>query len=483
MKRFLAIILGVGFLHRLILLGTRQLWIDELMQARIIQGASPAEILARLRTGMDLASPLDFFVQRGITLVLGDSTWALRLHAVVWGTLSIWIFCRIARRLFGDRVAMYSTVLFTFYPLAYHYSQEARPYALLMFLTLLSYDLLLRQILEGNRPWKGWLPIAGVLALLLYTSFLGGLVVMAQFAALILTAGRKSGEPPHGSDAGGTPAFERRPASLVQVAFYALAALAAAALFYPWMRYAWARPQLAPASEILDPKLLLRIIKELGDNSYPVAALLLIGLVVGIRALLRHGRRTSLTWLLTWLLIPIPALLLVEIWAGYFFAIRHILHATPPLLMIAGYGLSYVGEQLSILPRLPYQVSSPAIAFAGLLVLMCAYIGQSHGRSEPVDWRGTAAYLSRSARPGDAITVPWVYPLLEYYDPALESRRVDDLDPGPGSLLSETVMRRIVVCIDKVMPDPCGTFREKALQDDAWVRTGFTGFTVFVRGK
>lgn len=295
MKKFVAVIMGIGLVHRLMFLGTRQLWTDELLQARIIKFASPAEILSRLRGGMDLASPLDFFVQRGMTLLLGDSTWALRLHAAIFGTLSIWIFFRLARFLFGDRVALYSTTLFTFFPLAYHYSQEARPYSLLMFLSLLSYDLLLRQLYDKDRPWQGWLPIAGVSALLLYTSFLGSLILVSQFAGLVLATIQN---PRPGAiqdrEENGTQRFEFSPTRWSQVVMYSLTAMAAFALFYPWMRFVWAKPLLAPASEIMNPKLVLRLIKELGDNSYPVAGLLLIGTITGVRALLRHGRRKSL---------------------------------------------------------------------------------------------------------------------------------------------------------------------------------------------
>jgi hypothetical protein len=484
MKNIVGVIVGIGLLHRLLFLGTRQLWTDELMQARIIRFASPAEIVGRLRGGMDLASPLDFFVQRGVTVLLGDSTWALRLHAVLFGTLSIWVFYRLSRFLFGDRVAAYSTVLFAFFPLSYHYSQEGRPYALLLFLTLLSYDLLVRQLYGGRRGWHGWALIACVLALLLYTSFLGGLILLSQFAALVLTAlWRKRPVPAPGEGESEPGPADCPGARWIQVVAYMLAALVAALLFYPWADYAWARPRLASASEILSPKLILRIIKELGDGSYPVAGLLLIGVVTGIRALRRHGRRNSLAWLLCWFLVPIPVLLLVEVWAGYFFAIRHILHATPPLLLIAGYGLSYVGERLTILPRLPYQLSSPALTFAALLVLACAWIGQSHARSDPADWAGTAAYLSQTVREGDAVAAPMVYALLEYYYPGLEPHLTHDLDPGPGTLASGGVQRRFVVCYEKISPDPCRDFRASALKDGAWSREQFKAFTVFVRSK
>jgi len=484
MKKYIGIILGIAFLHRLLFLGTRQLWTDELMQARIIKFGSPVEMLKHLRDGMDLASPLDFFVQKAVSILLGDSTWALRLHAVIFGTLSIWILYRLARFLFGDRVALYSAALFAFFPLAYHYSQEARPYALLMFLTLLSYDLLLRQVYGKNKRWRGWVLIACVLTLLLYTSFLGSMILLSQLVGLVLSAAWKPRLQAvlHG-DEQEKVALDLSPARWSQVALYSAAALAACVLFYPWLRFVWARPMIAPASEIADPKLILRFIKELGDNSYPVTGLLLIGLITGVRVLLRHRQRGSVQWLLTWFLVPIPALLLVEVWAGYFFAIRHILHVTPPLLLIAGYGLSYVGERLTILPHLPYQLSSPAIVYAGLLVLMSVWIGQSHAHSEPADWRGTAAFLNDTVRPGDAVSMPGVYPLLEYYCPALESFRVGDLDPGPGSLAADEVKRRIVVCYDKMWPDPCSGFRASALKDPAWGKRQFTSFTVFFRAR
>jgi uncharacterized membrane protein len=484
MKKYIGIILGVGFLHRLLFLGTRQLWTDELMQARIIKFGSLAEILKHLRDGMDLASPLDFLVQKSVSFLLGDSTWALRLHAVIFGTLSIWIFYRLARFLFGDRVAVYSAVLFAFFPLAYHYSQEARPYALLMFLTLLSYDLLLRQVYAKSKRWQGWVLVACVLTLLLYTSPLGSMILLSQLVGLVLSAAWKP-RPEAGSHGGEheKAALDFSAARWSQVALYAAAALAACVLFYPWLRFVWTRPMIAPASEIANPKLVLRFIKELGDNSYPVAGMLLIGLITGVRALVRHGRRDAVRWLLTWFLVPIPALLLAELWAGYFFAIRHLLHATPPLVLIAGYGLSYVGERLTILPHLPYQLSSPAIVYAGLLVLMSVWIGQSHAHSEPADWRGTAAFLNDTVRPGDAVSMPGVYALLEYYSPALESFRVGDLDPGPGSLAAGEVKRRIVVCYDKMWPDPCGGFRTPALKDPAWGKRQFTAFKVFFRAK
>jgi hypothetical protein len=267
------------------------------------------------------------------------------------------------------------------------------------------------------------------------------------------------------------------------VILYVLATVTAVALFVPWVQYGWSKPLVAGASELWDPKLTLRVIKELGDNSYPVAGLTLLGVITGIRALLRHGRRQSLLWLVTWCAIPLPLVLVLEHWAGYYFAIHHILHATPALILFAGYGLSYVGERLTILDRIPYQLSAPALAYVGLMIIASVWIAQSHWRREPVDWRGTAAQLQEMALPGDAYAMPKVYPLLEYHAPLLADYRTNDLDPSLGTLADDGIKRRVVVCYDGMNPDPCAGFRLEAMQDEAWSQQQISRFTVFVRER
>jgi uncharacterized membrane protein len=484
MRRVLGVIVAVGFAHRLLFLGKRQLWTEELMQAFITRSSSAGELLHHLKQGMYFPAPIDYFVQMATTLVLGDSPWALRLHAVAFGTLSIWFFYRIACRLFGPRIAVYSAFLFAFFPLEYHYSQEARPPALFLFLTLVSYDVLLRWIEGGMRRWSGGLLQCLSLVLLMYQSFLGLLVAMSQLIGLLAIApsgaeGADARGPAPAAADGGMEIAAIRPS---RIARYLPAAFVAVLLFLPWIRFAWAKPMAAQPSEILDPRLILRMIKEVGDNSYAVAGLILAGAATGIRALLRHGRRRTLWWLLAWMLPSIPVLLVLEYWSGYFFSIGQILHLTPPLLLLSGYGLSYIGERMTILDRLPYRLSAPALVFAALLCVMAVWISAVHWGRELADWRGTARFLASMARPGDAISMPVVYNLLEYYSPGLETYRVSDLDPGPGLLAGGAAERRIVVCYDDMTPDPCRAFRAAADEGKSWGRlTSYRGFTIFVR--
>jgi uncharacterized membrane protein len=485
MNRILAIILAVGFLFRLLFLGRRQLWTDEIMQGLIVRASSMREMLEGLRDGMAIPAPLDYFVQKGIVSLLGEASWAMRLHAVIFGTLSLWIFFRIARHLFGDRVAIYSTVLLTFYPLHYHYSQEGRPYALLVFLSLVSYDLLFRILSRNDGGFLAWALLCCVLTLLLYASFLGILVISSQWVALVISAARdfKSSQEIPPANTGDRAVMKIERAHWRHVVAYSVAAGLACAFYLPWVYFAWAKPLVTTASEVVDPRLVLRMIKELGDGSYPMTALLLLGAGTGVQALRRHGQHRVLMWLLTWFGISIPAVILLEIWSGYFFAIRHVLHATPPLVLLAGYGLSYVGERLTILERLPSRISAPAIAYAALVIVISVWIAHSHWRKETEDWLGTARFLQNSLRPSDVVTMPGVYMLLEYNAPALGNFRVGDLDPGPGLLRGGEISRRYVACFNNLRPDPCEGFRAAAMKDGAWRKQEFRGFTVFIRDK
>jgi hypothetical protein len=479
--RLLPVLVAIGLGFRLLFLGKRQLWTDELMQALVVRGGTLEEILTRLRDGMALPAPLDYLVQKGIVFLVGEAPWSLRLHAVLFGTLSLWVFYRIARRMFGERVALYSTALFVFFPLHYHYSQEGRPYALFLLLTLVAFDLLLAMLAGEVRGPRAWLSMGLVLTLGLYASLLGAFLILTQLLALGLLARRR--RAPTGAKAESPAGPDLPVPDWPMVMKYAGVATVALLLFVPWLQFTWQAPRVAPAREIVHPKLLLRIFKELGDNSYPMSLLLVVGVTTGVRALRRHGRTNALLLLTVWAGTTIIPLLAAELGAGYFFAIRHILHATPALVLLVGYGLSYVGERLTILPHLPYRVSAPAIAYAGLSILISIFIAASHWRSEPVDWRGTALLLEQNLRPGEVVAMPRIYMLLEYHAPRLESFRVDDLSPGPGLLARENVRRRYVVCLDGLSPDPCSRFRTAVARDTAWSKQPLRGFMLFRRDK
>lgn len=478
----LSAIIGIGFLHRLLFLNTRQLWTDELMQGLIIQNATPLQILSRLQRGMDLASPLDFLFQKGITSLFGQSNWAMRLHAVLFGTIAIWFFYRVATFLFDHRVAVFSSLLFAFFPLAVHYSQEARPYSLLLMLSIASYDLTLRQLFGNPRKRRqSWILMVMIDVLLLYTSYLGALVLLSQFAAIMISFW-KSGIALQSDVVLPDPEVKFGSISKSNLLGWCLGAGVASLAFVPWIIYTFERPLLTPVSAILDPKLPLRLVKEFGDNSYLIAALLLTGMIFGVCTLMRNGQRNKLSWLVIWLIVPIPVLLLIEAWFGYFFAIRHLLYATPPAILLCGYGLTAWNRKVASAEKGHIRFRPAAIA-ATLLITGSLWIGYSHTHGIHADWSGTAAFLNRNVKSGDAVSMPMVSSLLGFHAPRLLSFDSKDLDPGVGSLRMPNIRRRVVVCYEGLYPNPCAEFKEEAQRNHAWTRYQLKGFDVFTRSR
>ncbi len=466
-KRALVAILGIGFGYRLLFIAKSQLRTDELMQALVVRSDSVTALFDRLRGGGILATPLDPLIQRAIVFLASESVWALRFHAAILGVLSIWICFRIAQFLFGDRVALYTAALMALYPLHHHFSQEGLPYALCTFLALLSYDLLLRLYFRSYRGWMPWLALAAVEAALLYSSPSGIAVLISQCGGLVLaffwngkrsTAGEKGIDEIRGRSLSGSE-------GTTALAF-AVCAVVALALFWPWIHSVWTGRSLA-RPEILNFKLALRLLKELGDGSYPVTGVLILGAATGISALLRHGRIKLLAWLASWFVIPPGVVFLLDRWAGDSLSIGQILACTPPLLLAAGYGMSYIGERLTILAQLPSQLSSPALVYAAVFAIGSVAVAQSHWRKMPVDWQGTAQYLQGTLRTGDSLVIPSGAPLLEYYAPRLGEFRSGETPSG----------RHFVVCLNSLNPDPCPRVRGER----TWNVREFVGLTVFTR--
>jgi mannosyltransferase len=153
------------------------LWHDEILtyldQLRVPFGES--------MTAYDSASKNQHFLFTALAhlafLLFGDSTWSLRLPAVLFGLASIGALYLFAREV-GDRwEALLAAGLLA---CSYHhvwFSQSARGYTGLMFWTILSSWCLVR-VFDGARP-RVWLIYAAAVALGMYTHLLIYLGVLA----------------------------------------------------------------------------------------------------------------------------------------------------------------------------------------------------------------------------------------------------------------------------------------------------------------
>jgi uncharacterized membrane protein len=121
--------------------------------------------------------PLHYFALRVWLKWFGYGVVPARLLSVIFGTLAIPMIYLLARELFERQTAAVASLLLAVSQLGIMFSQEARPYAMLLFFALCSSYLFILALRERRAiPWWGFVS-AGVL--MIYTHYWGGFVVVS----------------------------------------------------------------------------------------------------------------------------------------------------------------------------------------------------------------------------------------------------------------------------------------------------------------
>lgn len=398
---------------RLVGLGHKQLWVDEIIQALHSIPETLVGVLeaARIDCG---SAPLDYLVQhltlRNLPLPL---EWAARLHAALFGIAGVLLLDALGRRLLGPRVGRLAAFLFAVYPLHQHYSQEGRFYALFTSMVLLSFLTL--ESWNRKPSAARWLAFAGTAVLGIYAHPYMMFVLAAQFVAVL-----PGPRAPREDDEG--PGWGR------SAAVAGAGALAAAA-YLPWLvyGYAYARGGSPPA---FSADLVEEVVKGLGAGSYPLAALVFGFAVLGAVSLGRPETQGVRRLLLAWVLVPLP-LILAALWArSYFFATRQLLFVTPALYLLAAAGIPEAARRWGR----RWKAARVAV-LAGVLVVVSVVILILHYPDDRDDLRGAAAFLSRTLETPDVLYAPRAGYLLAFYHPGLHRtlRTWDGTVPRPAA--------------------------------------------------
>jgi 4-amino-4-deoxy-L-arabinose transferase-like glycosyltransferase len=166
---------------RCLRLEQNSLWFDE-VTSLLTARAPLAELPAVALEGHALNPPLYFWLLHVVLSVLGESETALRLISVIAGILTIPLMWLLAREITGStRAANLSGVLLAIHPLHIWFSQEARPYALLVLLQAAAlYCLAVALKGRGRRWWAGFV-VSSSLAILTHVFGLIHLLVGASW--------------------------------------------------------------------------------------------------------------------------------------------------------------------------------------------------------------------------------------------------------------------------------------------------------------
>ncbi len=413
------VITALGFALRLYALGRESLWYDELLQLDIAQGPLSG-ILPQLPR--HTAVPLDYFISHFWVWLGRQDAW-VRLPAVMVGTLTLPLAYWLGHRLLGRSEGLLLLALLALSPFHIRYSQEARPYALVVLGVILAVYALWRFRATGRRYYLAILQI-GVLVFALAHLF--ALVIFVPFVIwagfdFIFAHPRRTAAKTLGALVGtGT------------VALVILLALGyGSALYYSTREFGKAvaepekftveaeqKPNQGDGPQVDDFFIKNQILGPLGAGDAEPVLWLVNGLAgLGLLYLLTQ-KRYSLSLLLSlWIVLPIVAIVAFLVYRGTFFSPRYIISTLPAYLMLLTVGLLALPRWLKCAE--PGWVSKGALLIlSGLLVwTMGTALGQLYVEQKNENWRLVSQFLAQNSQPGEAIipvnaeaTMNWYYP-------------------------------------------------------------------------
>ncbi|MEU8332604.1 glycosyltransferase family 39 protein [Micromonospora sp. NPDC048839] len=361
-------------------LGSAQLWRDEL--ATWSAASRSPEDLARLAGTIDAATGPYYLLMHGWTAIVGDSTVALRLPAVLAMTVAAGLLAVLGARLVDRRTGLFAGLLFAVLPGTSRYGQEARPYALATMLAVLATLLLVAAL---RRPswtrWAGYAAVAAALGLI----HLIALTLLAAHGLVVLLAWWRGP-----ATAGVVSRDEHDAARDRRVWRWVVAVVPAALLVAPLLLKARAQ-----RSRQLNWVHLVRLDDLTALPGGVAQSSVVGGLLVGVAALgaARLGRRALLP--VSAVLLPVLLLFaageVVPLWVP-----RYLVFVVPFACLLAGAAVAAVAVPAAL----------AVVVLAGLLGLPDqAALRRTHEwpRSAPVDYAGAARVIADGQRPGDAI--------------------------------------------------------------------------------
>jgi mannosyltransferase len=174
---FVLIIVFLAFLVRFHNIDKEDIWLDEAYSLYVAEQPSFVDLINNMSTYED-NPPLYYISLHYWIKLFGNSETAVRALSLFLGLGSIILLYMLASLLFDRKTGLLSAFFMFFSLIQTVYSQEARAYMLLVFLTLLSTLLFVR--LLKKRTWFNQSGYILFTALLLYTHYLSFFVIFFQ---------------------------------------------------------------------------------------------------------------------------------------------------------------------------------------------------------------------------------------------------------------------------------------------------------------
>ena len=415
----LALIVGVLALGTgLYRIGERDLWLDEATSA-YISSHSIVEIVRLLRVGESVA-PLHYILL-SLLIPAGAGEALFRLPCAVAGAaaagLSFFLWQWFDRHRY---LSFMASAALCFSPLAVFYSQEARPYAMLLLAAVLSHIFFTRMMNRRRWSWVFAYIAASVVGLYLHYFFIFALAPQWLFACGVLLAGR-----------GRRPIVEKGFHLKWLAAAFIILAISAPLMWLVWggaSRGVLTQYQTVPFDRFYFDRVAAAFgagwehTADLPAGWHRTRYLFLILAVAGFAGLVRSSPWKALYVGLA-IVIPVVFINVALGILGALFTAKYIIYALPFFLFLAVCGIDSIARVTGKIHRSAYRVTATA-TYLALVAAQCVALGKfyangtiydGHGR-EP--WSQVARFIEKREQTGDII-IFWrdygAIPFRHYY--------------------------------------------------------------------
>lgn len=405
-RRLLPVVVIVGLVLRSFRLGHQSLWTDEIVTFRSSVGTLYWVLTQRV---VNSNIPPLYYAIVHFVLRIGDGEAILRLPSVVFGIATLVLMYLVVARMLEARTALTSTALLSISPFHVWYSQEARPYALLLFLSLLAFWMLQR-LIEQPESWRRRAAFALSAASLFYCHTLG-----LPFIGFLAVVALESS--PRGQWVGWVLVFAAIGVLLLP-GVYRLLVFAPNATadanrtlgfgFIPYAFWAFATGySVGPTLTELHLPTRFASVVRYAPIIAPIGLIYTTLLSVGLVSFWQRSRRAF--WIVAlWILFPLVFAIAGTLVTRHPFNVRYIILALPPFLIFAAQGA------LSLPTNRWRGAAAVTLMLISVYSLARYFFDQRYFRE---DNRAAGAYFVRLARPNDLVIAdaPYTADNLQYY--------------------------------------------------------------------
>jgi hypothetical protein len=518
-----AALMILGAALRVYDLGHQSLWNDEVV-TYISSVGTPRRVVTQRIENSNIP-PLYYLVANTSLRLAGPTTprveAALRLPSVLVGVLTIPLLFIVVLPWLGERIAVLATACLAVSPFHVWYSQEARPYALLLALSLAAIACIQRALRDPDRwTWKAAAAVA--LAAIFYCHTVGLAFILFALVYVAIDVGARAASAPekverrkvesrhHDSREGRVGATHASPLRAWAVTFAAVAVLCVPALY----RLATFPPtNSADTERVLSPLQLgytlwsfvvgysfgpslgelhavdrRAVVLHYAASVVPVAAIILVVMACGAVTLARRDVRLARLFVL-WFLFPLLFVVLGALVTVHPFNVRYAVISFLPTVIVLAIGLD-------ALPSVGLRAAGwVGLAILSGVALRSYYVNPKYARD---DNRGAAQFFASHAGPDELVLAHRAFTAKDFrfYAPVgtrvlpfpSGDRPIDSLDVGSAMnrivdgasrfwmFLSrstpEEVAPLLAYCSQTYRRDPAASFESTGVQLIACVRAG-----------